>query len=354
VPRFRKISCIWVLGLLCTLLYTTPSFATKQQRPTEAELLSPWFKSHEKFTPEKIEQLVTWAKLDPETDALVYEAMRRFKAKTTREFAKLFIVDEPPQQGNSAVSIARKGGEFIFGDYDVITTPLLMEDIGTSEYILNNEPYRTQIETALAQPGVYLAYADLRSTHLRLYTFKNPSIFLARGESLSQTYESFVHELWHFTHFDLRNEPNPLLYHNAKEFEAAYLLASGQEVEARIIGVRALIRLLHALPNDSSLPVSLKHWFNNDGSSTKTASEMLTVIRDFLGYRFRKTYSNRLELLKSENFLEVRAIEIELGTGSKSRLSLTQKSALEARLKTLEQQTQLANKLLIQETKETH
>ncbi len=302
------LSC-FVLSLFClTNANSAPLPPKKVHRPTQTEMLNGWLDNKEPLTVAKLKKLVDWAALDTQSDAIVKAAMTRYGAVDLKEFLKLFIVDSPgPREGASVGS--RRGGETHHGELEVETLPIRAEDQFSGVALETIEPYRSQIEAIRVRLGAYFIYAVNRSVNLRVYAFSNPTVYLARGETLRQTYESFIHELTHFVRFDLRSEPNPLAYETAEAFEAAYLLAPGEECDARMTGIVALIALLKKLPDYTSLPVVLEQWFTVKGEVLVKPEQILFIIRDYMGYHAIDLYRNRLEVLLMEEGDEWRALQ---------------------------------------------
>ena len=276
------------------------------KRPTQYEMLFPWVEAGQTLSVAKLKIFVDWASLDPQADQIVKTAMARFGATDLSSFLKLFVVDSNDSTPSSGGN--KRGGETKYGELSSETIPILSVDQFSGADLEKVEPYRSQIEAIRVRKGAYFVYAVNRSVYLRVFTFSNPSIYLARNETLRQSYESFIHELTHFNRFDLRTEPNPLDFDSAEAFESAYLLAPGEEADARTTGVSALIRLLQKLPDETSLPVDLEGWFTPKGVLIAQPAQQLLVIRDFLGYHAQDLYLDRLTIFLLEDDNEWRAL----------------------------------------------
>lgn len=262
----------------------------------EADLQKPWLDHSEPFTPQKLKILIDLATRTPRTAKLVQAAMERFGASDLDAFFPLFVAEnlELDIVNNTFV---RRGGETRYGELNSTTLEVSPQDRFSTADLATVAPYEARVADIAMRREAYAVWVENHSVTLEVCTLSHPLISLTRDETLEQTYENFIHELTHFTRFDLRTEPNPLDYADAASYEAAYLLSPGQEIEARVSGVQALIELLRAYPSKTSLPISPQNWFSPTGKLRATNERLLHLIRDEMGYGARATYRNRLSVL---------------------------------------------------------
>lgn len=286
---------------LAVLLSIVSAFAHyPSARSLHTQLNAPWLVEGETFSQAKLRTLINLARTDARTSALVDQAMIALGVQNIADFTKIFNpTSSPLSQGVSEV-----GGSFSPGAIETRSLELEPNDCFIGAGVLAKEPYQSRIENLKKSLSAYWTRSEVRGCRIQLYFASRPSITLSPEGTWLQCYENFIHELTHFVRFDLFTEPNPVLFERAVDWEQAYLQSPGQEIDARIEGLKAQIRLAGHIPQNSSLPIILADWFTERGEVKANNESFLLVVRDFLGYRGRELWVNRLDFARTNIFLD--------------------------------------------------